>query len=100
MASLILISYKSTDTVRSDRSEEPISGRTTAPMVMESPVSSFRSRLPLIRVGTPVPLTCQVPMSVAGIPCRSEEHTSDLQSLMRISYAVLRLKKKNTQHKL
>src|SRR3546814_4705798 len=26
---------------------------------------------------------------------RSEEHTSELQSLMRISYAVLRLKKKN-----
>src|SRR3546814_3586520 len=27
---------------------------------------------------------------------RSEEHTSELQSLMRISYAVLCLKKKNT----
>src|SRR3546814_4775603 len=26
---------------------------------------------------------------------RSEEHTSELQSLLRISYAVLRLKKKN-----
>src|SRR3546814_15752287 len=29
--------------------------------------------------------------------CRSEEHTSELQSLMRISYAVFCLKKKNTQ---
>src|SRR3546814_7297595 len=29
---------------------------------------------------------------------RSEEHTSELQSLMRISYAVFRLKKKNRQH--
>src|SRR3546814_8781156 len=29
---------------------------------------------------------------------RSEEHTSELQSLMRISYAVFCLKKKNTQH--
>src|SRR3546814_2316632 len=28
-------------------------------------------------------------------PYRSEEHTSELQSLMRISYAVFRLKKKN-----
>src|SRR3546814_8230218 len=28
---------------------------------------------------------------------RSEEHTSELQSLMRISYAVFCLKKKNTQ---
>src|SRR3546814_7925222 len=30
---------------------------------------------------------------------RSEEHTSELQSLMRISYAVFCLKKKNTAHK-
>src|SRR3546814_3582518 len=29
---------------------------------------------------------------------RSEEHTSELQSLMRISYAVFCLKKKNRQH--
>src|SRR3546814_4160638 len=32
-------------------------------------------------------------------PGRSEEHTSELQSLMRISYAVFCLKKKNTQNK-
>src|SRR3546814_1811570 len=31
-----------------------------------------------------------------GHPFRSEEHTSELQSLMRISYAVFCLKKKNT----
>src|SRR3546814_2871759 len=30
---------------------------------------------------------------------RSEEHTSELQSLMRISYAVFCLKKKKTHHK-
>src|SRR3546814_7143215 len=30
------------------------------------------------------------------IPWRSEEHTSELQSLMRISYAVFCLKKKKT----
>src|SRR3546814_3521064 len=29
---------------------------------------------------------------------RSEEHTSELQSLMRISYAVFCLKKKNSNH--
>src|SRR3546814_3403671 len=37
-----------------------------------------------------------------GADTRSEEHTSELQSLMRISYAVFCLKKKNinnTQHK-
>src|SRR3546814_1028870 len=32
-------------------------------------------------------------------PLRSEEHTSELQSLMRISYAVFCLKKKTTEHK-
>src|SRR3546814_8402523 len=32
----------------------------------------------------------------ANPPHRSEEHTSELQSLMRISYAVFCLKKKNT----
>src|SRR3546814_9726814 len=31
---------------------------------------------------------------------RSEEHTSELQSLMRISYAVFCLKKKNIQNKI
>src|SRR3546814_2689460 len=31
---------------------------------------------------------------------RSEEHTSELQSLMRISYAVFCLKKKKTDHKI
>src|SRR3546814_5129372 len=33
-------------------------------------------------------------MSIVLIPIRSEEHTSELQSLMRISYAVFCLKKK------
>src|SRR3546814_957731 len=33
-----------------------------------------------------------------GIATRSEEHTSELQSLMRISYAVFCLKKKKTEH--
>src|SRR3546814_2538844 len=34
----------------------------------------------------------------AGIKARSEEHTSELQSLMRISYAVFCLKKKTHIH--
>src|SRR3546814_4394018 len=36
--------------------------------------------------------------SVASEAARSEEHTSELQSLMRISYAVFCLKKKNSNH--
>src|SRR3546814_6666901 len=37
-------------------------------------------------------------LAAPGMPARSEEHTSELQSLMRISYAVfcLKKKKKNT----
>src|SRR3546814_4920656 len=35
----------------------------------------------------------------AGRAVRSEEHTSELQSLMRISYAVFCLKKKNNRPK-
>src|SRR3546814_9260421 len=47
------------------------------------------------------------PISSWLIPCpaqwprqRSEEHTSELQSLMRISYAVFCLKKKNTSYQV
>src|SRR3546814_8752594 len=40
------------------------------------------------------------PVPPGGLLVRSEEHTSELQSLMRISYAVFCLKKKiNTQYK-
>src|SRR3546814_1060085 len=35
---------------------------------------------------------------ILGVSARSEEHTSELQSLMRISYAVFCLKKKKQQH--
>src|SRR3546814_3192116 len=36
------------------------------------------------------------PSASVTVPARSEEHTSELQSLMRISYAVFCLKKKKT----
>src|SRR3546814_4957045 len=38
----------------------------------------------------------RVPAAGVGDQVRSEEHTSELQSLMRISYAVFCLKKKKT----
>src|SRR3546814_5748414 len=38
--------------------------------------------------------------TAASISVRSEEHTSELQSLMRNSYAVFCLKKKTKNHKL
>src|SRR3546814_2025195 len=38
------------------------------------------------------------PVASLTVPARSEEHTSELQSLMRISYAVFCLKKKTQIH--
>src|SRR3546814_13269587 len=40
----------------------------------------------------------RLPTAPRADPVRSEEHTSELQSLMRISYAVFCLKKKNTKN--
>src|SRR3546814_4189365 len=48
-----------------------------------------RRRSPEAPDGEPRPL-----LQALGVGARSEEHTSELQSLMRISYAVFCLKKK------
>src|SRR3546814_5462692 len=40
----------------------------------------------------------EAPVVADGAADRSEEHTSELQSLMRISYAVFCLKKKNKEN--
>src|SRR3546814_4995236 len=50
-------------------------------------------------IGKPSDTHCGMPHDRRGnarLLDRSEEHTSELQSLMRISYAVFCLKKKNT----
>src|SRR3546814_7860731 len=47
----------------------------------------------------PSPSSSSATISAAATSPRSEEHTSELQSLMRISYAVFCLKKKNTEKK-
>src|SRR3546814_3095000 len=58
---------------------------------LERPSSRVVSRSALRFLSSrPEPLTCSSPATM-----RSEEHTSELQSLMRISYAVFCLKKKN-----
>src|SRR3546814_10244291 len=54
-----------------------------------TPALIMLSRMPSVRL----PADCNVPLLVND---RSEEHTSELQSLMRISYAVFCLKKKKT----
>src|SRR3546814_9680166 len=49
-----------------------------------------------VLIGTTA-LVLYVEASVSKLKQRSEEHTSELQSLMRISYAVFCLKKKKSQ---
>src|SRR3546814_7077836 len=49
---------------------------------------------------TSVSVLTQTRIRSAFWPLRSEEHTSELQSLMRISYAVFCLKKKNKRNKV
>src|SRR3546814_5843185 len=44
-------------------------------------------------IGDPFPVGGEDRLHLEGEPGRSEEHTSELQSLMRISYAVFCLKK-------
>src|SRR3546814_2354241 len=48
------------------------------------------------RIATSYPRIVKRFLDERGVEARSEEHTSELQSLMRISYAVFCLKKTNT----
>src|SRR3546814_4137710 len=66
----------------------------SASQVMPSQVRRAQMRARISGWCSPIP-----PVNTkASIPPRSEEHTSELQSLMRISYAVFCLKKKKQQH--
>src|SRR3546814_2267645 len=62
------------------------------------PQNFLRERRPFVR--QPALLADQRDAAFKSVltQCRSEEHTSELQSLMRISYAVFCLKKKITTH--
>src|SRR3546814_5052882 len=78
------ISDWSSDVCSSDLSSTPRGWRASS--------SRPATRCPTRSSATP---TFATPSS----PCRSEEHTSELQSLMRISYAVFCLQKKNKNKK-
>src|SRR3546814_2276996 len=58
-------------------------------------LSGSAHELPLWLAGIDTWRLAMMMVAVPG-PLRSEEHTSELQSLMRISYAVFCLKKKKT----
>src|SRR3546814_9726927 len=98
------ISDWSSDVCSSDLRAAAHAGGTCAALPL--PVECDRCRTGLgsrvSRSSIPLVAVCArggLPM-VRAAPERSEEHTSELQSLMRISYAVFCLKKKNkTIHK-
>src|SRR3546814_5685041 len=70
--------------------------------IVQMVAAAQRSRAPIQRLadvvsGWFVPAVILIAV-LAFVAWRSEEHTSELQSLMRISYAVFCLKKKNKPH--
>src|SRR3546814_1818425 len=93
------------DFTQTDRNGRTLSGKLT----LKQPGKirfEYQKNVPLLIVGDGKSLTMidyevsQVqrwPIRNSPLGARSEEHTSELQSLMRISYAVFCLNKKNTQ---
>src|SRR3546814_4645053 len=68
--------------------------RTDSPLLRASAYSFPATDAPMTDAPAVGPATTPTPTDAAVV--RSEEHTSELQSLMRISYAVFCLKKKTT----
>src|SRR3546814_21143745 len=64
------------------------------PVNLRVVIAAFAQRCASCRVLLFPALRRRVPQPSVNIRNRSEEHTSELQSLMRISYAVFCLKKK------
>src|SRR3546814_10828573 len=89
------VTSRSGTTQQAEASPAPIN----APMAAQ--LARFDSRLS-VRVGRPdsgaeaMPQILSSDFVIRSV-MRSEEHTSELQSLMRISYAVFCLKKKTTK---
>src|SRR3546814_2913105 len=70
-----------------------VSGRALAPQITFSSVPGLPQDEIVSRILFGDSITSLSPLQ--AVQLRSEEHTSELQSLMRISYAVFCLKKKN-----
>src|SRR3546814_2698500 len=79
-------------------------GRVTEPFdlgvrAVNALLTAGRGQRIAIIAGSGVGKSVLMGQMIAGAEARSEEHTSELQSLMRISYAVFCLNKKNQKHK-
>src|SRR3546814_3179648 len=74
---------------RSPSGKHQIRWRNMHPIIRESSADRLLSIVDII---------LRLLIRVTASSPRSEEHTSELQSLMRISYAVFCLKKKNKNH--
>src|SRR3546814_4883036 len=75
----------------------PDAGQLCATVFLElTSDEQLREWLPKL-VGIERSLILRVDEGASAVDFRSEEHTSELQSLMRNSYAVFCLKKKNTR---
>src|SRR3546814_9498355 len=73
------------------------------PGVQHVGIARERHRLAIVRGGQGARLGLVVRherLAVRAVPGRSEEHTSELQSLMRISYAVFCFKKKKDTNQI
>src|SRR3546814_2702643 len=77
------------------RMQPPVSFEHTGPSPAGCPIRDTLNRLSPLKQG----IAREGLTSGKGGTDRSEEHTSELQSLMRISYAVFCLKKKKHQKK-
>src|SRR3546814_1428334 len=78
---------------------EGIRANAVAPGVTRTPILDDLPAAHLDQIVAAIPQgRIARPDEIASMVARSEEHTSELQSLMRISYAVFCLKKKNNHY--
>src|SRR3546814_7051566 len=75
----------------------PISLAMTLILMPSGMVRLTRAAMVPIRVEMTTAIQISLTPQLNLVKCRSEEHTSELQSLMRISYAVFCLKKKKNK---
>src|SRR3546814_7572075 len=78
--------------------DELVGERQSAPTIFDRPRYPGPAALELLALPAKVELAHSRAIGWPDLAGRSEEHTSELQSLMRISYAVFCLKKKKQDY--